>query len=58
MVTGETCGKPLNITPEMVVEFSKMSGLDEDYFTECPDCRRRKTAVEFVSLMVATGEDF
>lgn len=52
-----SCGKSLNITQEMVTQFAAKSGLDEDYFTECPECKRKKTAAKFVSLMVATDDD-
>jgi NADH dehydrogenase/NADH:ubiquinone oxidoreductase subunit G len=58
MVTCETCGRPLNITPEMVDHYSKVSGLGKDYFTQCPQCKRKHTAEKFVSLMVDDRELF
>jgi NADH dehydrogenase/NADH:ubiquinone oxidoreductase subunit G len=45
------CGEALTLTKEQVKHYSKRSGLKEEYFTECEDCRRSGTAHKFLDII-------
>lgn len=45
------CGATLPLTKEQVRHYSKRSGLKEEYFMECEDCRRDGTARKFLEII-------
>jgi NADH dehydrogenase/NADH:ubiquinone oxidoreductase subunit G len=45
------CGSTLTLTGEQIKHYSRRSGLKEEYFTECEDCRRSGTGRKFLEII-------